>query len=216
MDPVQIFQLIVLIFSVMIHEVSHGLMALRLGDDTAKAAGRLTLNPLKHIDLFGSVILPLLLILSRSPILFGWAKPVPYNPLRLKDPKKGSALIGAAGPMSNIIIALVFGIVLRLIFSFYHIDSAFSFPGRIVLLLNIIVVINILLAVFNLIPIPPLDGASVLFAFLPDHWRAVRIFLSRYGFFLLLVLIFSPLFDFIARPVVFGLYRLFVGPAALF
>src|SRR3989338_4079103 len=106
-----LFQIIVLFFSVVIHEVSHGVVALMLGDKTAKDAGRLTLNPLKHIDPFGSVLLPVLLLIAQSPILFAWAKPVPYNPYNLKNPKSGAALIAAAGPLSNIILAVIFGIV---------------------------------------------------------------------------------------------------------
>src|SRR3989344_8287165 len=110
-----IFALVILIFSVMVHEVSHGAVADKLGDDTARNMGRLNLNPLNHIDPIGSILLPLFLALLNSPVLFGWAKPVPYNPHNLKDPKKGAALIGAAGPLSNMLLATFFGILSRFI-----------------------------------------------------------------------------------------------------
>src|SRR3989344_5382087 len=108
-----IFQIIVLIFSVVIHEVSHGYVAEYLGDPTARLAGRLTLNPIKHIDPFGSGILPVILVITHSPILFGWAKPVPYNPYNLRDPISGGAKIAAAGPISNLLLALIFAIAFR-------------------------------------------------------------------------------------------------------
>src|SRR3989344_8699741 len=109
MDPIFLaFQIIVLIFSVMIHEISHGAVALKLGDTTARDLGRLTLNPLKHLDPIGSFLLPLILAISHAPVI-GWAKPVPYNPFNLRDPKRGAAIIGVAGPISNIALAIVFG-----------------------------------------------------------------------------------------------------------
>src|SRR3990167_5811299 len=107
-----IFQLIVLLFSIIIHEVSHGVMANKLGDPTAKNAGRLTLNPLKHLDFFGSFLLPFLLFMAKSPVLFGWAKPVPFNPANLRNPKRDSGFIGLAGPLSNLSMAIIFSLVL--------------------------------------------------------------------------------------------------------
>jgi Zn-dependent protease len=202
------FQLITLIFSIMVHEIAHGFTALKLGDTTARDQGRLTLNPLRHLDPFGSVILPIMLILFQSPILIGWAKPVPYNPHNLKgDPQKGAALIGAAGPLSNIAIALVFGIILRIIIVFANPAGALG----LVILLNIVVFINILLAIFNLIPIPPLDGSSILFALLPPGAAEFKNFLTRYGFIILLFFVFSPLFQNVLGPVVFGIHSLIVG-----
>ncbi len=182
-----IFQLIVLIFSVMVHEVSHGYVADRLGDPTARLAGRLTLNPKKHLDPFGSFLLPLgLYILTKGSFVFGWAKPVPYNPLNLKNPKSGGAKIAAAGPLSNLILAGVFGILLRIF------ASADSGPSAIALFFSLIIYLNILLAVFNLVPIPPLDGSKVLFAFIPKSEGSHRFmsFLERYGFLFLLIFIF--------------------------
>lgn len=182
-----IFQIIVLIFSAVIHEVSHGFMAEKLGDNTARIAGRLTFNPFKHLDFFGSFILPIsLYFLSGGNFVFGWAKPVPYNPLNLKNPLRGGALIALAGPLSNFFIALFFGLILR----FGGINFLNSEIG---ILFSIIVYINILLGIFNLIPIPPLDGSKVLIGFLPHNFKIqnnISIFFERYGLILILFLIF--------------------------
>ena len=204
---VLVFQLIVFIFSVMIHEISHGAVALRLGDPTAKNAGRLTLNPIRHIDPFGSILLPLLLVFLQSPFLVGWAKPVPYNPLNLRDPKRGAGLIGAAGPVSNLLVAAFFGIVYRVIVAS---GATTEFPATLAGLAATIVGINVALALFNLIPIPPLDGSSILFAFLPARFFSVQQFLSRYGFYILLFLMFTGGFDFIG-PAIRVLYAVFLG-----
>lgn len=204
-----IFQLIVLVFSVIIHEVSHGAMAYRLGDPTAKNAGRLTLNPLKHLDFFGSFLVPLALFLARSPILFGWAKPVPFNPLYLKNPKRDSGLIGLAGPASNFITAIIFSLILKIF-------VALSFTNApLIIFFDIIIFINIILGTFNLLPIPPLDGSKVLFAFLPTGPRAERfqIILEQYGIFILLFFIFFA-FNLIA-PLIYKLYGL-LGSGMLF
>ncbi len=181
-----IFQFIVFIFSVMVHEVSHGVVALKLGDETAKKEGRLTLNPLVHIDFFGSILLPIFLVLTSSPVIFGWAKPVPYNPNNLKNPKKGAALIGIAGPLSNIALAVIFGILLRIISGIGVPMSLFPLS----MLFQIIISINLLLAVFNLMPIPPLDGSKLLFAILPQKYYKLQVFLERYGMAILLAFIF--------------------------
>lgn len=182
---ITIFSLIVLLFSVMIHELAHGSVAYSLGDSTAKYEGRLTLNPLKHLDPFGSVILPLLLFIAGSPILVGWAKPVPINPYNLKDQKWGSLKVAVAGPISNFALALFFGILIRLIPS-----QLFSVLPGILLIFSFIVQINIMLALFNLIPIPPLDGSWILFKLLPQSLNNVKIFFQQYGIFILIFLIF--------------------------
>lgn len=173
----------ILIFSVIIHEVSHGLAAYKLGDPTAKYAGRLTLNPLSHLDPIGSVFLPVFLAIAGAPI-FGWAKPVPYNPHNLQNQKYGPAIVGAAGPLSNIVLAIIAAVVLRL-FLVFNIGEG----TMLISALAIFLYVNVLLTVFNLIPIPPLDGSKLLFAFLPIS-EYTKANLEQYGFVFLLALIF--------------------------
>ena len=202
-----IFQLAVLIFSVMLHEISHGYVAEHLGDPTARLAGRLTLNPVKHLDFFGSFLLPIMLFVASSgSFVFGWAKPVPYNPAYLKNPKTGAGKIAMAGPLSNLILAVVFGILLRLL-SF----AGYSANSPIYMFFSFIVYINILLAIFNLVPLPPLDGSKVLFSILPRNEMALQleIFLERYGLFILLFFIF---FGFqMITPLIHWLYGIITG-----
>lgn len=156
-----LFVILILILSVVIHEVSHGYAALMLGDQTAKLAGRLTLNPIKHLDPLGSVIIPGLLVLSNSPFMIGWAKPVPYNPYNLRNARWGEAIVAGAGPGVNIFIAAIFAIIIRLGVAYEFLTIEF------VQIASFVVFINILLAIFNLLPIPPLDGSKVLKAILP-------------------------------------------------
>ena len=180
-----IFLIIILIFSAVIHEVSHGTMANYLGDPTAKYSGRLTLNPLKHLDPFGSFLLPLLMLLAtggRGPV-FGWAKPVPINPYNFRDQKYGSAKVAAAGPAANFAVALFFGLALR----FFPAISAVS---GLHLMFSYVVYINLLLGIFNLLPVPPLDGSHILFTFLPQGLENLKIILRQFGLFILLFVIF--------------------------
>jgi len=199
-----IFSVIALIFSVVIHEVAHGAVANSLGDPTAKYAGRLTLNPFRHLDWMGSFFVPLILLFVGSPFIFGWAKPVPINPYNFRDQKYGQAKVAAAGAAANLALATVFGMILRFWPMISNPVSA-SFYA----LAQAVVIINLVLAVFNLIPIPPLDGSHILFTFLPASQEDFKIFLTRYGFvFLLLIIYFlGP----IMNPILLFLYRLIVG-----
>ena len=187
--------------SVVIHEISHGFMAEYFGDKTARLAGRLTLNPLKHLDLFGSVILPALLYFS-SGFVFGWAKPVPYNPNNLRDRKKGEIAVASAGILANISIAIIFGIILRL-------SVNLSVPAGFPFIISSIVVINLALAIFNLVPIPPLDGSKILFNVLPDSFHAVVELLEKYS--IIFFLIFIVFFANYLFPVLSFCYHLLTG-----
>src|SRR3989338_181411 len=196
-----VFQIAVLIMSVVIHEVSHGYAASYLGDQTARYQGRLTLNPLKHLDFVGSFLVPSLSYFLGG-FIFGWAKPVPYTPYN-RGPGRGSeAAVAVAGPTSNILLALIFGILLRISVSS---DPAF------IQITSLIVFINILLAIFNLMPIPPLDGSKLLFAVFPDKLYQIRGFFERYGLILVLFFIFF-LWQFIF-PVIAVLFRIITGVA---
>ncbi|OGI25870.1 MAG: hypothetical protein A3J76_05035 [Candidatus Moranbacteria bacterium RBG_13_45_13] len=227
--PDLILLIIVLIMSAVVHEVSHGLAAFWLGDPTAKYMGRLTLNPLKHLDPWGSLLMPaFLLLLSGGRFFFAAAKPVPYNPYNLRDQKYGPAIVGAAGPLSNIFIALVFGIFLRIFIStgFVPANDAATLLGNlftggamlgsglsaIAIIFIMIIYINILLAFFNLVPIPPLDGSKLLFALLPIR-EETKIYLEQYGliFIIPIIILFSgPIFALI-RFIELLFFRLVLG-----
>ena len=175
-----LFVIAALILSIIIHEVSHGYVAQMLGDPTARLAGRLTLNPLKHIDPVGSILIPGILVLTGAQILFGWAKPVPYNPYNLRNARWGEALVAGAGPLVNLFIAVVFGLLIRF-------SSTFALGDAFVQISSVIVYINILLALSNLIPIPPLDGSKVLKSILPfqlsQSYARFEGSMARYGLF---------------------------------
>jgi Zn-dependent protease len=155
-----VFTVVVLIISVIIHEVSHGYAAYSLGDPTAKLAGRLTLNPLKHIDPVGSVIIPAILVLTGAGVLFGWAKPVPYNPYNLKNQRWGEAIVAFAGSGSNLILALIFGLIARFAATSPTLSTFAALAGTVAF-------VNLFLGLFNLLPIPPMDGYTVLRGVLP-------------------------------------------------
>ena len=187
----------IFLFSVVVHEVAHGLMADYLGDPTARYAGRLTLNPLKHLDPLGSIFIPMLLLITHSPVLFGWAKPVPINTYNLRDQRYGPAKVALAGPLANLIIAFFFGLLIRLL---GLIGTSF-FSANLILTFSFVVQINLILAIFNLFPVPPLDGSHILFALFPQMEERTKIILYQWG---ILLLIFSIFFIF---PIVFPLVR---------
>jgi Zn-dependent protease len=179
--------------SIILHEVSHGVVANAFGDDTAKRAGRITLNPVKHVDPFGTIILPALLAFSGLPA-FGWAKPVPVNPRRLRRPRQQSLYVSLAGPATNLVLAGLLAGVFRL--------WGASSPGWFSDFIFVAGLLNVVLALFNLLPIPPLDGSALLERALPDRWWPTYLRFRRYSFFLLLALLLlfatrntSPIFE---------------------
>lgn len=194
-----IFQIAVLVMSVVIHEVSHGYAAEILGDPTARLQGRLTLNPLKHLDPVGSVIVPLLT--SLTGFTFGWAKPVPYNPYNLRNQKWGELAVAAAGPLANIFLVLVFGLLIRF--------SGATFGVAAVNIFAAVVIINLVLAIFNLLPVPPLDGSKIFWAFLPYHFRHIRESMERFSFLFVIIVIFV-VWEFLS-PVIAQLFSLITG-----
>lgn len=197
---IALFQIIILIFSAVIHEYMHGWTADRLGDPTARLAGRLTLNPLAHLEWFGSIILPGLMLISGMPFVFGWAKPVPYNPYNLRDRRWGGAKVALAGPLANFIVAIFFGLLLR-----FLPFVSLTFSG----LIALIVYINLVLMIFNLLPIPPLDGSKILAPFLPVAWREKYLSLERFGF--IFVIIFAWFGFSYLLPLIDSLFSLLAG-----
>lgn len=188
-----IIQLPPLMLAISVHEMAHGYVAFRKGDYTAKLMGRVTLNPIKHIDPVGTVLVPLMLAFSGTGILFGWAKPVPVNSLNFKSPRKDNALVGLAGPASNFILAAVLALVYRLLLWFPGYAAINSSPVFQPLTAMIVfgIHISVVLGVFNLIPIHPLDGSHIVTGLLPAHQAQVYSRHERYGFIILLVLLFT-------------------------
>ncbi|MEK9148830.1 MAG: site-2 protease family protein [Candidatus Desantisbacteria bacterium] len=181
----------VLIFSVTVHEVAHGWMADKCGDSTARLYKRLTLNPLAHLDLVGSILIPLLLFLTRSPIMLGWAKPVPVNFYNLRNPKADMVKVALAGPGANIGLALISSLILRL-----------GAVPQLTLLEHLLlcgVIVNFILAIFNLLPIPPLDGSKILMGILPSGLSNKYARLERFGFFILILFIAVGALDFVVH-----------------
>jgi Zn-dependent protease len=200
-----IFILIVLYFSVVIHEIAHGSCALLLGDDTAKREGRLTLNPIAHLDPIGTIFLPLILLIltfGQGPI-FGWAKPIPVNPLNFRDKKWGIVKVSLAGPATNLLIAILFSFL-----------AGFNFPQTMINFFEIISIYNFSWAFFNLLPLPPLDGFHILYQILPERFFSLKFFLLQYGFLILLFIIFfglAPIFSFSQSLFNLISHRFFLG-----
>ncbi len=186
--------LLILFFSIILHEYSHGYIAYKNGDDTAYLMGRLTFNPIKHIDLFGTILLPMLCYFSGLP-LFGWAKPVPVNFLRLNRPKTDMAKVAFAGPASNLLLVALCVIIYKVLIALNSQNIVFY------KILSYGIQINLILAIFNLIPVPPLDGSKIVAAFLPAKQSLKYLSLERFGMIFVIVLIVSGAFRIIVMPV---------------
>ncbi len=191
------------IFSIVLHEVAHGYAAYRLGDPTAKMSNRITLNPIAHIDLVGSIILPLVLVFSHSPVVLGWAKPVPFNPYYFRDPKKGVMIVGVAGPLTNLALALISAVLFRLVAPFGS--------EAVTMFLAYFCVTNVALGVFNLVPVPPLDGSRVLYGLLRGEWLERYMSIERYGFIIVFALLWLGVLDLVIGPISYTLLRLLLG-----
>ncbi len=199
-----IISLVILIYSAILHEIAHGYVADRLGDPTARLLGRLTLNPKPHIDPVMSIIVPLLLLLSGSPVIFGGAKPVPIDPFNLKEGKKDVALVSLAGPLTNIILAVLASLIIKIFFDgtlalnpaafnvYGFIPTMLIFHNFLQSIFSEIVFLNILLAIFNLMPIPPLDGSKIFALILPEKTAAAYLSIGNLGAGLVLFLLLLP------------------------
>lgn len=207
-----------ILIAITFHEVAHGYVAFRLGDPTAKLLGRLTLNPIAHIDLFGTIIMPIMLfVLTEGQFVFGYAKPVPINPTNFKNPRKGMALSAAAGPVTNLLIALASVILLKFVIAPVSglapdtVQETLMKP--LLMIFSASVIVNVVLASFNMIPIPPLDGGRVLTGLLPSRQALSFSKIEPFGFIIVLVLIYTKIANMFIMPVItfflklFGMYK---------
>jgi len=194
---------VILIFSAIAHEIAHGYAALYCGDPTAKYEGRLTFNPLKHLDLWGSIIIPLTLLLSGSGLMFGWAKPVPYNPYNLKNLRRSEIIISLAGPLTNLTLAVIFSLVFRLFVSLGQMSES------LMEIFLAIILVNLVLGLFNLVPLPPLDGFKIFSNLLPRGFAHIRDFLEKFGFIFVLIFIFFG-WTYIS-PIIVKVFEFLVG-----
>lgn len=210
MDTANIIQQVVIavipiILAVILHEVSHGYVAFKLGDPTAKMMGRLTLNPISHIDVFGTIILPILLLITTGFVL-GYAKPVPINPYNFRNPKRDMAISAAAGPITNLLLAFVSVLVFNHILSPLYYNSPETITNAVILplakIMEVSIQINIILAVFNMIPIPPLDGGRVLIGLLPHRYAYTVAKIEPYGFIIVIALLMTGILGHVVSPVI--------------
>ncbi|MCX6799673.1 MAG: site-2 protease family protein [Candidatus Falkowbacteria bacterium] len=223
---IQFLTIAILMISAIFHEYAHGWMAFKLGDNTAKNEGRLTLNPIAHIDIFGTILLPLLLIISKAGFMIAWAKPVPYNPNNLNNQKYGDMLVAVAGPATNFVLAIFFGLIARLnpipLASKYLLVNSMSNGDALLSAMNgsilasifvmsiIFCMINLALMIFNLIPVPPLDGSKILATFLPYRLQMEMHKLEPYGIFIIILLLSINFFNFI-WPIISFLFATLIG-----
>jgi Zn-dependent protease len=218
MDELSVIQRIAVwilpvIFAITVHEVAHGWVAKKYGDNTASRLGRLTLNPVKHVDLLGTIILPGLLLMTGTGFIFGWAKPVPVDASNFKRPLQDMAIVALAGPVSNLIMALIWALIIRLGIFIGTNAEAISLPLIYTGVAGIS--INLVLAMINLLPIPPLDGSRILTGILPSYWAWQYNRLERYGFILLLVLLYTKILNVILEYPLFIAQKLFFSIAGM-
>ncbi len=218
MDELTLVQRIVIwvllvVFAITVHEVAHGWVARKYGDNTAYMLGRLTLNPIKHIDLFGTIILPGLLLVSGTGFIFGWAKPVPVDPRNFKRPLKDMAVVALAGPVSNLLMAVAWALIARL---GVIIGAGFESISHPLIYSGVAgISINLVLAMINLLPIPPLDGSRILTGVLPNYWAWQYNRLERFGFIILLALLYFKLLNVILEYPLFVAQKIFFSIAGL-
>ena len=218
MDELTLVQRIVIwvlpvVFAITVHEVAHGWVARKYGDNTAYMLGRLTLNPIKHIDLFGTIILPGLLLVSGTGFIFGWAKPVPVDPRNFKRPLKDMAVVALAGPVSNLLMAVAWALIARL---GVIIGAGFESISHPLIYSGVAgISINLVLAMINLLPIPPLDGSRILTGVLPNYWAWQYNRLERFGFIILLALLYFKLLNVILEYPLFVAQKIFFSSAGL-
>jgi Zn-dependent protease len=200
-----IFSIAAFIIAIGAHEFSHAAAAYRLGDMTARDSGRLTLNPAAHVDLFGTLILPALLILTRFPVVFGWAKPVPVNPANFDSPRRGMMITSIAGPLANFVMAIIFAGLLRLT------TAGNLLPQSAGVFFLYCILINVVIGLFNLIPVPPLDGSNILAGLLPLKAAVSYMKISRYGFLILIALLYLGVFERLILPLAASIINFLVG-----